>query len=37
MTKEKLLQKLSEIEWDGFECKAPLRIKNCEVLTRQHY
>lgn len=37
MTKEKLLQKLTEIEWDDFECKAPLRIKNCEVLTRQHY
>lgn len=22
MTKEELLQKLSEIEWDDFECKA---------------
>lgn len=24
MTKEELLQKLSEIEWDDFECKAAL-------------
>ena len=24
MTKEELLQKLSEIEWDDFECKASL-------------
>ena len=35
MTKEELLQKLSEIEWDDFECKAAhdkLPIKQSSVF-----